>query len=218
MKNLLLLGALFGSDLAAGEFINLELDHPDLTGTLVKLYPGGPLKGSVQDILPGWQITSDGIPLTTMTYSPPGSAGGQIPAELQASNGYVGVGNVLLLISSSFLSTQSPFGPELRLSQTGMIPADAIGLQMESVGFVQVYVNGTLASDLGNPFSASRRIDVAPFRGQSVKLEFVVAPGMGTAMDILGFTSVPEPSKWVLMGLGLAACAAMAKIGRRGQQ
>lgn len=48
-------------------------------------------------------------------------------------------------------------------------------------------------------------IDVSPYAGQEVNLEFLVESGWSIRFDILGFVPIPEPSTWALLGTGLAA-------------
>ncbi|HAB19748.1 MAG TPA: hypothetical protein DCE44_25350 [Verrucomicrobiales bacterium] len=45
-------------------------------------------------------------------------------------------------------------------------------------------------------------IPVFMYAGQEVDLEFVLGPRELLFFDIAGFTSVPEPSTWALLGLG----------------
>ena len=58
---------------SAKEFVNLTFDNPDLTGSLTPIgsgAPNGPFFGETSRILPGWTVTGNRIPVTTVTYSP----------------------------------------------------------------------------------------------------------------------------------------------------
>ena len=64
-----------------------------------------------------------------------------------------------------------------------------------------MFVNGELAGDSIFPVP----VDVSRWAGQEVNLEFSLGAGASSELDIFGFTSVPEPSTWALLGLGAAA-------------
>ncbi len=195
-----------------GDFINLTFDQPNLNGPLTPIYPGGPLRGNTSDLLRGWMVTAAGQPVTLMTYSafPIGGGGGFVDLmgnspENTASP--LGFGSLVLH------SGQNPTGPELRLSQTGTIPADAAGLWLAS-GYVQVFANGAKIGEVNPVLGGPSIIDVSPYSGQEVKLEFLVRPGDSIRFDVLGFTSVPEPSTWALVGCGGMALWAMRCLRR----
>lgn len=89
---------------------------------------------------------------------------------------------------------------DIRLSQQGTIPADAATLGFFGAGYVEVRINGQL---LGNT-SEHSSINVSPWAGQAVNLEFLIPEPMSARFDVFGFTPVPEPETWALLGVGLA--------------
>lgn len=180
---------------AAGEFVNLTFDEPDVTGPLTPVFPGGPTTGDGSALLRGWTVTVGGVPLPRVTYSPPltTSVG---PITLRGND----PANTVLGPYSLQLESSPPSVPEIRISQRGTIPADAAGLRFFGGGYVQMFVNGERAGDsLG-----IEPIDVSRWSGQEVNLEFLVRRGESARFDIFGFTPIPEPSTWALFGVGAA--------------
>jgi hypothetical protein len=90
---------------------------------------------------------------------------------------------------------------DTRISQRGIIPADAAGLRFFGGGYVQLFVNGERVGDSGS----LDPVNVSHWAGQEVDLEFRVGAGDSVRLDVFDFTSVPEPSTWALVGLGAAA-------------
>ncbi len=182
-----------------GEFVNLTFDEPDLTGPLTPIYPGGPLAGNAAQIIPGWNITVGGEPLTSTTWSPFNLGGGAPSVSLVQHS----PGDELTRLGLAYLELHSPTppAPEIRLNQTGTIPADAAGLWIFGTGHAQMFINGERVGDtIATPIA-----DVSRYAGQEVNLEFLVASGGSIRFDILGFVPVPEPQTWALLGTGLAA-------------
>jgi hypothetical protein len=91
-----------------------------------------------------------------------------------------------------------PIPIQITLSQTGMVPSDAIGLRYFS-GFagVQLLVNGALIN------TQDSYADLSKFSGTEVKFEIRFPKSYVGTFDILGFTTVPEPSEYAMLGLGL---------------
>lgn len=120
----------------SGDFINLTFDQPNLSGSMEQLFPNGPYRGSTADLLPGWSVAANGIPLATMTYSPLLTTSAR-PVSL-VENDFDDAAGVLGRYTLYLESGLNPAGSEIRLSQRGTIPADAAGLWLAS-GYVQVF-------------------------------------------------------------------------------
>jgi hypothetical protein len=109
--------------------------------------------------------------------------------------------------------TFPPAGPLVRISQQGIIPATAVGIELFGSAFGRVLVNG---EDIGNTYDGHvNPLDISRFAGQEVILEFLFQPGASGNFDIYGFTQVPEPSTGVLFGIGVMAVAWAARHHRR---
>jgi hypothetical protein len=205
-----ILGLLFSATTCiAGEFVNLTFDEPDLSGPLTPVFPefpDGPFQGNTSQLLPGWEVTRGGVPQATMYCGPLGSIGGGTAIRIR-QNAAADAATALGSYSLTLVSTL-PLGGEIRLSQQGTIPADAASLGFFGAGAFLAYVNGEFQADsrLQNQF------DVRRWAGQTVTLEFRVPELEGGRFDILGFRPIPEPSTWMLLGVGTAAVFC---IGRR---
>ena len=198
----------------AGDFVNLTFDNPDLTGSLTPISsgdPDGPFFGETSRILPGWTVTANGIPVTTVTYSP-------WPAGVAVRTVNVwswGPGNPSQLGGSNYLYV-FPGGTRerpsyFRISQTGTIPVGTAGLHIFAPGVRDMRINGEAVSDPRLGFLADPVIDVSRYAGHEVTIDFGF--GVGSCFDIFGFTKVPEPSTWALFGCGAVIMGWM--IGRR---
>jgi PEP-CTERM motif len=196
------------STASAGEFVNLGFDDPDLSGSLRPVFPGDSFSGfwgETSRLLRGWSLTLDGNVSLEMTYNPwPRSAlfpGVNLYGYRPGNESSPGNVNRLIIDSSQF--SPPPFNPEVRIWQTGVVPINAVGLQMFASALGQVLVNGEV---IGATFDGtSRPLDISRFAGQEVRLEFLFSPGSSGLFDILGFTQIPEPSIWVLFGVGALA-------------
>jgi hypothetical protein len=201
-----ILGLLFSATTCiAGDFVNLTFDGPDLSGPLTPTFPDGPLIGNTAQLLPGWTVTRGGAPQATMFYSPPQTVGA---GAVRLFHNTPADAATILGPHSLMLVAPAPEGGEIRLSQQGTIPADAASLGFFGAGAFLAYINGEFQADS----RLHNQIDVRPWAGQTVNLEFRVPEFEGGRFDVLGFVPVPEPSTWALFGVGVAA---ILYIGRR---
>lgn len=207
MKISTLIAFFISLSLLADDFVNLTFDSPDLTGSLTPIFPGqpnGPFFGQATQLLRGWTFTSAGLQAQQTTYSPWPTSASERTLNLRASRpeevGGPGGSFYLLVFSGG-----NPLGPELRLSQTGMIPADAAGLHIFAPGLRDMRINGQMVTDPLLGFLADPVIDVSGYSGQVATIEFVFRQGFSGRFDIYGFTQIPEPSTWALFGVGTVA-------------
>jgi len=206
MRIRIALSAVAAVKLTAGEFVNLTFDNPDLTGSLTPIVsgaPNGPFFGETSRLLRGWTVTGNGIPVTTVTYSPwPTGAAVRTVNVWSYSPGnasQLGGSNRLYVFSGG-----NPLGPAFRISQTGTIPVGTAGLHIFAPGVRDMRINGEPVSDPLLGFLADPVIDVSGYAGREVSIEFGFGPGFGGTFDIIGFTQIPEPSTCVLFGVGAA--------------
>ncbi len=202
---LAVLGLILAQPCIGSPFINLTFDEPDLTGSLTPIHPGGPLEGNTSEILRGWSLTVDGQPKLRMEYAPRGTGGGSLAYLVNNPAGSL-LGPHSLTLFSPFPST-----PEIRVGQTGTIPAEATGLWIGSAGYIEGFVNGIKIGEVKPELGSQVVLDVTRFAGQEVSLEFVLRYGGSARFDIFGFTPIPEPSTWALFGVGATAMFLFAR-------
>lgn len=216
MKTMLpLVTVLLPIRVAAQGFTNLTFDEPDLSGPLTLVQPDDPrtpFLGNTSQIIHGWTLLGNGLPLSQIAYTT-GSSLDPVTlirrADLSSPSGF----NYELGLYSF-----PPDRIDLRLMQTGRIPDNAAGLALFSGGRMDVIVNGetifrTDTSGTGYPVA-----DISRFAGQTVALEFHVVQGPAGAsflFDIGGFTQIPEPSTWALSGVGILVLAWVFRPSRR---
>ena len=204
---------LLATTVTAQEFVNLNFDSPDLTGSLRPYEPSNPRTpciGKTSRLLPGWTLLGNGVPISEICYQP-GSGYNLEPVTFYSPWGGADTNYRLLIISSY------PNQVDLRFQQTGRIPIDAVGLQYFANGPMEMLINGRLLHTVNTSMTTIPVVDVSEYAGQVVNLEFHVfqRPYLGAnfSFDIKGFTQVPEPSTWALFGCGAVIMGWM--IGRR---
>ena len=201
------------SDPKTGTFTNLGFDDPIIT------FP--PNLGLTKDILNGWTLTAvDGqVPIVisvgptvtapTLTFAQPYKD--PLPSFGQYQLFFV-----------NFVNHEFELTPTYALKQVGKIPELALELQIYYDWFgtpppsdlLQCRINGQNISTESSSWGGGIwELPVSAYAGQEVELEFVLGPRTSLFFDIAGFTSVPEPSTWALLGLG--GLAAFGWAGRR---
>ena len=200
------------SPMSAGDFVNLDFEHPDLSHAIADPVVAGDFRAPTSEALQGWILTADVLPTTQLFVTPPG--GLRPPVALTGGEGAIpgtGVdfGKYELYLAAPSLAPNS-LQPVYRLSQTGTIPAGAAYLVYYRTGGVapagtpgafQILINNASVPYTEGRFTSIGTADIAAFAGQQVSLEFVFPKG-GGEFDIAGFTIAPEPSTYALFGLG----------------
>jgi hypothetical protein len=209
---------LLATTVTAQEFVNLNFDSPDLTGSLRPVFQdpgpaGSGYWGDIRQVLRGWQVSLDGVVQSEITYSPWPTDGRVLGANLvnyRPGRG-IDLGGVNHLVIETRSERWPPAGPEVRLSQVGTIPPTATGIELFGSAYGRVLING---EDVGSTYDGHvHALDISRFAGQDVNLEFLFRPGAAGSFDIFGFTQVPEPSTWALFGCGAVIMGWM--LGRR---
>jgi hypothetical protein len=190
----------FTPPLLAGEFINLGFNEPDLNGKLVSLGVRGPYLGLTAQLLAGWKLTADGQIVTEATYSPINSGSGNGILELNEARPNYSWGNYLILASVD--SNEGKPGPDLWLSQTGTVPKDAVGLWVFGDPPIEGFMDGVKIGFI-DPNLGRTVWNVEAFQGKTVNLQIHSGSGHINRFDIMGFTTIPEPSEYAMFGLGL---------------
>ena len=201
----IVLGSAF---VVAGDFVNLDFEHPDLSHAVpYPLFPGSE-SAPTTEALRGWTLTADVIQLDRVAVS----ANNVPPVCLTVGAGNDPTfGKYALYLANPTLAPNS-LQPIYHLSQLGTIPAGATdlvffrfgpspgGLNPNFVPF-KILINGQSVpyTEAGVGYA-----NVSAFAGQQVSLEFVFPKG-GSTFDIAGFTIAPEPSTYALFGLGAVA-------------
>jgi len=194
----------------SGEFVNLTFDEPDLSRERFRDYPPG-LVLPLQDAFRGWSMQWDWIGEPRPAPEWVGVQGGDIPIGLVAF-GAPPHGSYLVLVSEFWAEYGGQLRPALHLWQVGTVPDGVLELRLYQSGLgvggtrpVETYINGQIQYELSMPgVPAFSAIDVSPFAGQEVRLEFVFpsGPSQYHTFDIFGFVMVPEPSTWLFFASG----------------
>ena len=204
------------SPLETGGFVNLDFEHPDLSHLRPGIFFGPDVQvGPTKEMLPGWNLSAEGLGTITQTYF-----GGGLPTSMIGTPKFpttgVDFGNYSLSLDSPSLAPGS-LRPIYHLSQLGTIPAGATELVYMRYGPgpsgagpdfkpgwivpFQIFFNGR-----SMPYyeAGIGSVDVSAFAGQKVTLEFVFPEG-GSWFDLAGFVVAPEPSTYALFCLGAVA-------------
>ena len=119
--------ALWSSALMAGDFVNLDFEHPNLSHATPDPVIPGYLRAPASEALQGWSLTADGFPAATIYVTPPG--GSKPPVALTGGLGMLPGTGVDLGKYELYLDKPSQvpgsLDPIYRLSQLGTIPAGA---------------------------------------------------------------------------------------------
>jgi hypothetical protein len=202
MKPAFLLGVCLCSVATHGaDFVNLGFDDPDLSRLTTN--PTGGIVGPVEDLFRGWEVSlrpvlSDWQPYAgevQLTFQ-----GGQTPVSLASGYSHDGTGYGVWFNSQQVIG--NPPSPDIRLSTAGTVPEGALT-------FDWVLFRGVVSIDDGQTLKtiggSANSLDVSLFAGKDVTLSFFVNSGGFSILDVIGFTQVPEPQTWALLGVGLSA-------------
>ncbi len=195
-------------------FENLTFDEPHTNAFVPNGF--GEQMAPMADAIPGWtlEVRSDTF---TGVYSGEVNAL-HVPHSLEPV--------VLLYPETSLFSPSYGFSlyfsltggqipnPAMWFYQVGDIPAGAQQFSFlgGNLGFL---INGQALPLTAGDQPYEKVVDISPWAGQTVKLEFY-APGALWALDIIGFSPVPEPSLYALLLLGLPWLAWRTSAARRG--
>jgi hypothetical protein len=188
---------LFGlSHAFSAPFVNLGFDEANTNNVSFDgggTYPRG--DGPITDLLPGWSIIHDGIPLTRLNLNSLSFDSGEYATLLARGDppatGFEIEGPYALRLNGGY-----------RLLQEGDVPEGAQLIGYSFFGtYIPMSVNGEALPTI-DPFyvvsgqRTTNYLDISKYAGQTVQLEFRV----GT-FDSIVFV-VPEPSTYALFGVG----------------
>jgi hypothetical protein len=165
------------------------------------------------EALQGWSLKlENGVSFPAKTFVTRERA---VPVSLTTAYSIPGSNVSLGKYSLFFGGGGDSLTPVYHLSQTGVVPVDASWLVFylddpfisslpQPNGFLCL-VNGSAANlFIGPAFTHVYYADVSGYAGQEVNLQFVFGKSFSHSFDIAGFTTVPEPSSYALLGLGAA--------------
>jgi len=187
--------------LIGGEFINLDFDSPNLdhleTDPILQAQYGVP-----QEIIPGWRITQDGIPIDRVWFFNQGAI-----APITLSQSTSRPNQFLAYYSGLTYIGGIPQKKAITFSQLGTIPIGSLSLEFvwsgrDNIFNTPLHLNGEVVPirvdpERGYDYTA----DVSRWAGQEVLLSLEFPSGTAGYLDNLRFT-VPEPTTWALLGLG----------------
>jgi hypothetical protein len=223
----------FGLTAPAGEFINLNFEQANLTGSQLEyrtlpsfpgaLFPFG--SGPTAQLLPGWNVfygqsLLDGTirydPVSTVSIGngfidPPSPESSHVGLIIPGD--YVNLGGPYDRFALVFndLARMSGGGPAaLRVSQVGTVPLDAqlLKFRLPESGAVWLFADENFyqVRDLPRDPSDQRgyMFDISPWAGKEIELGFQTSGGLYYVVDDISF-AIPEPSTVSLLLLGGAA-------------
>ena len=197
----------------AGEFKNLTFDEPITNRTRpVFLYGRLLFQGDANRLIPGWSITYDKSIASSVYFSDNTGGDGitlvqNIP-RLQDLYGQFSLG----VYGFKYIKDAEPVPISIELSQTGMIPEWVVGIRYFSGDLrFQLLVNG---EPVGNGYGYA---DLTQFAGSEVTMQLRFPPRYTGNFDIIGFTTVPEPSEYHMFGVGLGLLGWQARKRRGGR-
>jgi len=228
---IVLLSVIGTATCVASPFQNLNFDSAN-TNNLVGDPPLGQA-GTTADLLPGWQLSAEGLgilPTTGFNYSPLGLGYATLVSpSFVDSYPVVGAYSLAMLPRYTVTGTFVPFS----LSQTGDVPVDTRSIRFLSYGSpVRLTANGSLidltytpvASQPGwNPSVPVYEAvgDLSAFAGLNVDLTFtgILPPNYqgfavlnGLDEITLSTIPVPEPSTVAVFALGGIALISLRRI------
>ncbi len=200
----------------ARDFYNLGFNAPDISSLqteVVPVYEHGAYEaqyGSVSQLLPGWQLAFDGVPVDKVYYTSAAYEGPQPSGITLSRPGTESPYSLTVFGGRVDFQTGQEVTFRISLSQRGVVPEDATELRFHSL-FSDPQVRVTLDGNAvpvayaGLPTDPYRyEADISMFSGKEVNLELSFPVWASANFDIYGFYPIPEPSTFAL--LGLAAC------------
>jgi len=188
----------------AGDFINLTFDEPDLSR--LGFDPSiGIIAAPVGDLLRGWEVSLSPRFGVWESYTGAASISGSLPfSKVGLSTGIAyrnsGYGVSMEAIPAIGFPLR-PDPPDVRVSTKGTVPSNALTFDwFQGTGFELTISDGvrTLTA-VGNPGP----LNISQFAGKEVTISFLQRSGGAGGVDVIGFSLVPEPETWALLGVGL---------------